>query len=200
MPNQTPPEGEKFTLYGSFTSPFARHCRMVILQNWPANRLDFQEADYDTSAANSPTQKVPYFRHGELFLTDSASILRYVREQAGQPFLPTVADLELFSHATTLLDATINLFLLEKEGVTPQNTPYLARQTNRIRTGLAALNTQQAGVAEAGQFNDAHLRLMCYLSWALFRGRITLDAHPNLIALLAAADALPQFAETAPPA
>ena len=189
-----------FTLYGSFTSPFVRHCRIVILQNFP-DRLNFEEADYDASAADSPTQKVPYLRCGDVFLTDSTSILRYVREAAGQPFLPTIEDLELFCQTNTLLDATVNLFLLEKEGATPDNTPYLARQSNRLRTGLAALETQlSAGPIEVGAFTDAHLRLACYLSWALFRGRITLDAHPSLIALLAAADAMAQFADTAPPA
>ena len=191
---------QPLTLHGSFTSPFVRHCRIVILQNFP-DRLDFEEADYAASAADSPMQKVPYLRHGDVFLTDSTSILRYVREAAGQPFLPTLEDLELFCQANTLMDTTINLFLLEKDGATPDNTPYLARQANRLRTGLAALETRLgAAPIEVEGFTDAHLRLACYLSWALFRGRITLDAHPSLIALLAAADALPQFADTSPPA
>ena len=60
-------------LYGSYTSPYVRHCRIVIEQLGLA--CDFVEADYTLSAKKSPSMKVPFLQDGDLQLTDSTSIL-----------------------------------------------------------------------------------------------------------------------------
>ncbi len=181
-------------LYGSPTSPFVRHCRIALTQGG----FDWQlvAADGAAAAAASPAQKVPYFEHRDVFLTDSVSILKYVREKSGQPFLPRVEDCELFCLASTLLDASINLFLLEKEGLTVSPGSYLERQANRVISGLKALDKQ---ARTGGELDDAHLRLACYLDWGLFRQRIELSSHASLLALLEHARSIPVFAQTAPP-
>ena len=51
-------------LYGSFTSPFARHCRIVLLETGQA--CDFVETDYAASAAASPAKKVPFLQDGDI--------------------------------------------------------------------------------------------------------------------------------------
>ena len=73
-------------LYGNSPSPFVRHCRIALLESG----LDFEfihDIDYQMSKKLSPTQKIPFLEYGEAgatkMLTDSTSILRYVREQAG---------------------------------------------------------------------------------------------------------------------
>ncbi len=47
-----------------------------------------------------------------LTLTDSAVIVRYVREKAGQLFLDTIADHELFALSTSVLDTAVNVYLM----------------------------------------------------------------------------------------
>ena len=185
-------------LYGSYTSPFVRHCRVALAQQ--GVNFDFVEADYGKSAADSPTAKVPYLRDGDLSLTDSASIIKYVREKSGEDFLADLNDYENFAMTNTVLDSAINLFLLENEGYTPAQVKYLARQSARVASGLAALNERFADAKSRDISRDGALRCACFLAWALFRKRVVIDKHANLIALLEAANSDANFAATAPPA
>lgn len=72
-------------LYGSYTSPYVRHCRLAMLEAG----LDFKfvETDALASARKSPTQKVPFLKDGDITLNDSCSIVKYVRERSGKRFL-----------------------------------------------------------------------------------------------------------------
>lgn len=182
-------------LYGSYTSPFVRHCRVALAQ--AGFDFEFIEADNAMSAENSPTGKVPFFADGELTLTDSSSILKYVREKSGGDFLADIEDYENFTLANTVLDSSINLFLLEKEGFGPDQIKYLGRQKNRIESGLKELNKRfhpNRGIAQ-----DSALRCACYVDWALFRNRISIDGLDNLQGLLDVANQVEEFAATAPP-
>lgn len=186
-------------LYGSYTSPFVRHCRVALAQAGLA--FDFVEADYGMSAEKSPTAKVPFFTDGDLVLTDSSSILKYIREKSGGRFLADLDDCENFAMTNTLLDSTINVFMLENEGFGPEQIKYLGRQKKRIESGLAALDKRFS--PNRGKTpdltRDGDLRCACFLGWALFRKRITLDGLDHLRDLLAAADRVETFAATAPP-
>ena len=181
-------------LYGSFTSPFVRHARIALMQS--GLEFTFEEADYDLSAKMSPTAKVPYLSDGDLLLTDSSSILKYVREKSGAPFLKDIEDFELFTITTTLMDTAINLFLLEKEGCTPENVPYLGRQARRLSTGLAELN-KRIDPADSVRLDSA-LRCACFLDWAMFRDRFSMDGLGNLVALVENARTDSAFADTDP--
>lgn len=183
-------------LYGSYTSPFVRHCRIALTQENQA--FDFIETDYEGSAQLSPTAKVPYLEDGDLVLSDSSSILKHIRDSAGKPFLADIAEFETYTLANTALDTAINLFLLSKEGVLAADVPYLTRQVTRLETALAALDKRidpAAGIAD-----DASLRCACLLGWALYRQRFELQGFPRLAQLLATANIDPLFAATAPPA
>lgn len=183
-------------LHGSYTSPFVRHCRVACAQEGIA--FEFVEVDHAASAEQSPVAKMPYLTgiDGGL-LSDSSSILKYIRERAGGRFLADLADFETFALANTVVDSMINVFLLETEGFGAEQIRYIGRQQKRIAGGLGALNDRIAG---AGIAQDGALRCACMLDWALFRGRLAnLDNHANLKALLAAANAEPAFADTAPP-
>ena len=183
-------------LYGSYTSPFVRHCRVALAQE--NLDFDFVDADYVMSAEKSPTAKVPFFTDGDLVLTDSSSILKYAREQSGGRFLADLEDCETFAMTNTVLDSAINVFLLENEGFGPEQIKYLGRQKKRIESGLTALN-QRVG-ANHDITRDGVLRCACFLGWALFRKRISLDGRDHLRDLLAAANQVKAFAATAPPA
>ncbi|MGB0514563.1 MAG: glutathione S-transferase family protein [Wenzhouxiangellaceae bacterium] len=164
-------------LYGSYTSPFVRHCRIVLAQN--DRSYELENTDYAASADQSPTCRVPFLTDGDLTLTDSASILRHLRQQAGQPFLADARQFDFFLLINTALDSSINLFLLEKDGITPDQSAYLKRQQRRVSQILdwmeRALRDRTIAIED-----DVSLRLGCFLSWVLFRQRLVLDNHPRL--------------------
>ena len=184
-------------LHGSYTSPYVRHCRIALQQSGLQHEL--VDTDYQQSMTQSPTAKVPFLRDGELLLTDSSSILRHVRERAGQSFCADIRDFDLYLLASTALDSAVNLFLLERDGITPTTSDYLKRQQQRIEQCLQHMNQSLHHVAELQQpYTDGVLRVGCLLSWALFRERLSIAGHANLQQLLQQLDAYPLFAATHP--
>ncbi len=182
-------------LYGSYTSPYVRHCRVALAQS--NLEYEFIETDYTMSASQSPTAKVPYLADGSLSLNDSSSILKYIREKSGESFLQDIRDYDNFAMATTVLDACINLFLIENDGFGPAEIAYLQRQKNRVDSGIKELN-RRIDPAQ-GINSDGALRCACFVGWALFRKRIDISGLDNLIGLMEAANRVPAFASTAPP-
>lgn len=182
-------------LHGSYTSPFVRHCRIVLAQT--GLECEFVETDYAASAQQSPTCRVPFLVDEARMLTDSASIVRYLHERAGQGFCNSIDEFDLFLLVDTVMDSTVNLFLLEKDGVTPETSAYLARQQRRVDQTLAALE-QAVDERPPSPGGDACLRLGCYLSWAMFRERISLEGLPGLGAFQGEFEADPQIAATHP--
>jgi len=182
-------------LFGSYTSPFVRHCRVALAQG--GYEFEFVETDYDMSAAMSPTSKVPFLTDGDLTLTDSGSILKYLRERSGGSFLADLGDYELFAITNTVLDATINLFLLENNGLTPEQVPYLQRQLDRVHSGLEELDRRVE--PSLGISSDSQLRCACFVDWAIFRNRVDFAPHSRLLELLESANHEQAFITTAPP-
>jgi len=187
-------------LYGSYTSPFVRHCRIALLETGLSFTL--VEIDASVSAKLSPLQKVPFLKYSqngkEKQLTDSSAILKYIRETSGKAFMPDVDRFNIYCSANTLMDTAINLFYLEKDGVTPKESAYLSRQQSRMQTGLAEL--EKLSFSSVAPFDDTELRIACFLDWALFRNRITLESYPNLQKFLTAIRQYPHFAATVPKA
>lgn len=181
-------------LYGSFTSPYVRHCRIALLE--VNTSFEFIETDQTISAIKSPTKRVPFLEDGEIFLSDSSSILKHLREKAGTAFLATASELNQFCIVNTALDATTNLFFLERDGVDIQAYEYTRRQAARIESSLAELNATQLPLQ--APYSDVDLRLGCYLAWGLFRKRISLAAYENLQKFLTNINQYPPFADTAP--
>lgn len=180
-------------LYGSYTSPYVRHCRVAML----AADLEFEfvETDYAESAARSPTQRVPFFEYDGRTLTDSTSILRWLREHNGGSFLEDLGAFDRYLMVNTAMDSTVNLFLLERDGLQPEDVPYLGRQRDRVRSSLEALDRQ---FADAPPDDDDGLRLACFLSWASFRGRVDPTPYEALVGVVKHWDSDPNFAATHP--
>ena len=181
-------------LFGSYTSPFVRHCRIVLARN--EQKFELVPTDYAQSAQNSPAKRVPFFTHNGLKLHDSSSILRYLRTLADQGFCEDIEDFDLYCLVNTALDTTINLFLLDRDGVAIEEIGYLQRQHSRVIAILDELNDRDG--PEADPENDAHLRLACFLSWAQFRERLDIHQWPNLQNFLASVNQQPWFANTHP--
>jgi len=184
-------------LFGSYTSPYVRHCRIVLMQL--GQPFTLVETNNDASAKGSPTKRVPYLRDGDRFLSDSNSILQYARRKAGQHFLDDLDDAERFYLANTALEATVNIFQMEKDGIVPAQSAYLQRQAARAEAVLEKLNSDKLDVGGAPT-SDSVLRIACFLGWALFRKRIDLGPYANLTKFFESAQRIPHFKETAPPA
>lgn len=182
-------------LYGSYTSPFVRHCRIALAES--GQHFEFIETDYSQSALASPAQRVPFLRLGELQLHDSSSILKYIREHSGRDFLADLVDYDRYCLINTALDTCINIFLLERDGFTAEQIPYLKRQQARIDAILLELSHQNW--LKNNPWNDASIRLACFLDWALFRQRLELSNYPVLLTFLQYARDQDVFANTAPP-
>ena len=182
-------------LYGSYTSPYVRHCRIVL--NDSGCQWSFQEVDYAGSAKQSPTKKVPFLKDQQLTLTDSSSILKYLREKFSGQWFADINDYDLFCMVNTLLDSAVNLFLLEKDGLTPDSSRYLNRQSERVNTGLELLNERLSPCQSP--LSDGQIRAACFLGWGVFRNRFSLENHSQLQAFLDSANQWPAFEQTAPP-
>lgn len=184
-------------LYGSYTSPYARHCRIVLQET--AQHADFLAIDQSESFAISPTKRVPFLQTDAFTLTDSASIIQYLRENVGQHFFSNVQSFDTFCFINTLLDSSANIFYLEKFGLPIASNDYTLRQQSRIDQGLQILEQRQLpDTLSALKQQDHWLRLACYLDWGLFRNRLSLADKPNLQAFLTLANSYPVFAQTAP--
>lgn len=182
-------------LYGSFTSPFVRHCRIALLETNAS--FEFIETDQASSAIKSPTKRVPFLEDGEIFLSDSSAIVKYVREKAGAKFLATTDEFNQYCIVNTALDTTANLFFLQRDGVDIQAYEYTRRQGARIESSLAELNANSLPMQ--APYNDVDIRLASYLAWGLLRKRISLVAYENLQQFLSGIEQYPPFADTAPP-
>jgi len=183
-------------LYGSFTSPFVRHCRIVLLEE--GLDCEFIETDFDASAQKSPTKKVPFLEDGDVQLTDSSSILMYLRQKAGKPFPASAEDFNLFCEVNTVLDASVVLFFMEKrDNMQPEQSIYLSRNAARVKSALEHLNTMKLNTT--APFSDGELRLACLLAWGLYRQRFSLEAYPALSSFLTRIESYEPFTQTAPP-
>lgn len=190
-------------LYGNKASPFVRHCRIRLNETQLASEfIEISSSDY---ANVSATMRIPYLEadddNGLIRLSDSSSILAYIASKINQPFLQSYQDLEFYTLANTLLDTSLNIFFLSKDGISADSSPYLVRQQERVESTLQHLNEHlnETINVEHIEFSDGVLRLACYLDWALFRQRLeSLDHLPNLKTILDQANIWDLFSATPP--
>jgi len=193
-------------LYGVRTSPYVRHARVALTQSdldW-----ELEQVTLDT-IGKSPTLRVPFLTDGNLTLSDSSVIVRYVREQSGQSYLAAIADHELFALATSVLDTAVNVYLMNigdsadladvpsggsAIGFDPKT--YFERQQERIAVGMQKLERCQLSFSQP--YTDGEIRLACLLDWAAYRDTIDLSGKDNLCRFLAEIRTWPPFADTAP--
>ncbi len=193
-------------LYGVRTSPYVRHARVALAES--DHDWQLEQVTLDT-IGKSPTLRVPFLTDGNLVLSDSSVIVRYVREQSGQSYLATIADHELFALATSVLDTAVNVYLMnigDSDDLADVPTgasaigfdlkTYFERQQERIAVGMEAL--ERCHLSSSQPYTDGEIRLACLLDWAAYRETIDLSGKDNLCRFLADIRAWPPFAETAP--
>lgn len=182
-------------LFGNNISPYVRMCRIAFLEEDIA--YEFIETSPQSSEQQTPTKKIPFLQDHNITLTDSATIIRYIREKSGKSYLGQLQDFETFCLINTSMDACINVFLLERDGITAEQSPYLKRQTARVESIFNELN--KLTLAKTAPYNDIEIRLACYIDWGLYRDRISLHGHSNLLNFMAGIKTYPPFIATTLP-
>ncbi len=182
-------------LYGSYTSPFVRHCRITLAET--GLDCEFIETLPANKGELPPTLKIPFLTDGDLQLHDSTSIIRYMREKANMPFLPDIESFDFFGVVNTALDSVVNIFQLERSGVTVSNYAYLQRQQERVLGTVSYIN-EQLSKRDMG-WDDAMIRLVCFADWAIYRDRVDLSAFDQIHHWLNKARDMDSFASTAIP-
>lgn len=183
-------------LYGSLTSPYARHCRIALRSSGLA--VEFILRAPADMGGISPTARMPYLDAGSFQFCDSTSILKYSRDQASTEFLTTARDFDLYCLSNTVLDSAISLLMSKRlDGLEPAQSHYLRRQAARVETGLDDL--EKRDLNSTLPLRDPEIRLACLLDWGLFRKLFDLEGRPRLQAFLQVARDWDDFAATAPP-
>lgn len=184
-------------LYGSYTSPFVRHCRIALIN---ANiDFDFVDTDYAASAESSPAKRVPFLQDGELTLSDSSSILLHIKQKSGEAGFTDVVDFELYTLTNTAMDSEVNQFILGNAGITSENNDYMLRQKERVSACLEQMNTiMSSSTITEHKYSDGQLRLACFLAWAIFRERFSIENHTALIDFMAQINTWDLFESTSP--
>lgn len=139
-------------------------------------------------------------------LFDSHSIVDALLERRGRGALrPVAADQRWaesnFHHVVDgALDALINVFYLAKDGVSPDEASYLAKQRDRAAASLRWIEGALRGayVTEQPTLGVTEIALLTSLEWMQFRHAYPVETHPGLVAFLAAHAERPSVASTRP--
>lgn len=205
-------------LYGHDTSPYVRRIRVLLAEKGlPFERDPKSWTEDGESQRLNPMLRVPVLRDGEQLLLDSKLIAAYLYQRHPQPppappagHLPLQPTLWRPEHRwddentlhviDTTVDTAVNLFLLELDGITGEDSAYLGRQRRRIRTCLAWLDDKLAGRSTFGEgaFAFLDLALVCALQWMDFRKRYPVHEHANLARVVAAHTGRASLASTHP--
>jgi glutathione S-transferase len=210
-------EAMPLKLYGHDPSPFVRRIRILLEElGLPFERdahgwLDPVPGFLD----NSPIKRVPMLDRGPgakvRFVYESRVIAAVLYETPGRAPAPDLQptlflraleehDQNLLSALDVALDSAVNIFLLEKDGVTKEQSSYLQRQAARVNECLDWVDRQYSGKLS---FTPGHLAYvdLCTVStigWLRFRNRADVTRWPNLVAVEAATKERPSFVATRP--
>lgn len=174
-------------LIGSPRSPFARVCRIFMLQNripFEFIALNFVEdtAAAKELAAHTPINKVPLLLDEDRKIFDSRIIIQYLMEKHGIPRL-SLEDENRVSSAYSAMDSGVILFLMRKDGF-DVNAPgfFLKRQRERIPDNLTFLSpwAEHLDPDNPTHWNHASMSLFSLLYWGEARELLNMNDFPAL--------------------
>jgi glutathione S-transferase len=204
-------------LYGHDPSPFVRRIRILLEElGLPFERDAHGWVDpVPEFLANSPIKRVPMLDRGPearvRFVYESrviASVLYEMPQKKPAPDLqPSLFLRALEEHDQNVLsvldaglDAAVNLFLLEKDGVKKEQSSYLQRQTARVDECFDWVDRQYAGkpALTPGHLAYIDICVVSTISWLRFRNRADVTRWPNLVGVETATKERPSFISTRP--
>jgi glutathione S-transferase len=199
-------------LIGSKTSPFVRKVRVLLAEK--ALAFDFVEDDVWSAATavprHNPLVKVPALLVDEGdALYDSAVITEYLDTLPGTRFLPAAGLARARARRDEALgdgiaEAGILVRLEMRREPARQDPAWIARQADKVNSGIAALARALAGKPYLGGASPSlgDLACACALFWLEFRLPKEFPWRASDAALRAWAERLearPSFAGTKPP-
>lgn len=189
-------------LYMSNGSPFARKVRVVLLEKGLAFEADVLDGLRPPSGELGPTLSVPVLDDGGLRLWESDLIIDYLLrtypearagdDMAASPKLsPWMArpdrhwqDTRVLATIASCAEAIVNLRLMRPDGLSPDNSDYLARQKTRVERCLDWLESQVTDEGFApGWFSIMDLAIVCPIAFCEARGVMPWRGRPKLEAL-----------------
>lgn len=211
-------------LYGHDTSPYVRRIRVLLAElGLPFERdsRSWTVADAEVLKLN-PMLRVPALSAlrpdgSTQLLLDSKIIAAflYAQRQADAQPLPALSpplapslfgddsrwdDENLLSMIDAATDSMINVFVLELDGITREQSPYLQRQQARTESCLRFLDEKLGArtTFHPGRLSYLDIALCCSLDWMIFRDRYPVRQHANLSRLLDEHAERPSLASTHP--
>jgi glutathione S-transferase len=194
-------------LFGTVTSPYVRRVRIVAHELGLACELQ-ETSSVEGQArlrALSPIWKVPAAEVDGQPVLDSHVITELLVARHGASKLAPLAldDLEARNAMSVIdgaLDSLINTFYLAKEGVKPEQVPYLRKQHDRAASALAWLDARMHGgfVTSRREYGLPEIALGTALGWMRFRNAYPIERHARLRACAEQLEARPSFASTLP--
>ncbi|MGZ5035339.1 MAG: glutathione S-transferase N-terminal domain-containing protein [Usitatibacter sp.] len=166
-------------LVGSKTSPYVRKIRVLLAEKQIAFDLveDNVWSPQTTVARYNPLCKVPALVMDEGdSLYDSRVIAEYVDSLPGVKFIPAPVNERIRVRRDEALgdgiaDAGILVFLERKRDPARQDPAWIARQSEKVRSGIAALSKAIAATPSAGarRMTLGDIACGCALFWLEFR-------------------------------
>jgi glutathione S-transferase len=201
-------------LYCSNGSPFARKVRIVLAEKGLAYEADIQDRVRPVDEAPGPTLAVPVLDDAGRRLWESDLIVDYLLRTypdsrpaadmaATPPLSPWMArpdrhwdDMTTLATLASCASSIVNIRLMGSDGITPENSDYLARQKTRIERCLDWLEQRVTDEGFApGWFSIMDIAFLCPMAFCEareimpWRGLRKLDAlfdrhctRPSLLA------------------
>lgn len=207
-------------LYGHDTSVYVRRVRALLQEKGIPFERDARSVL--TPAPEfpnvTPLMRVPALVDaGRNTLWDSRQIAEYLYERYPEPpparppghppLQPTMwrsgrrhEDEKVLLAIDAVTESAINVFLLENEGVSRDQAPYLRRQMQRVASVLTWLDDSFADqeTLEVGVFSFVDIAVCCGLDWLVFRDRYDVGKHANLARILRRHRDRPSLRDTHP--
>ena len=189
-------------LYASNGSHFARKVRIVLAEKGLAYESDIHDGLRPMSGELGPTLAVPVLEDGRQRLWESDLIVDYLLRTypdakpppamaAEPPLSPWMARPDQHWHDMTTLatiascaQSIVNLRLMLSDGITPENSDYLARQKTRVERCLDWLEDRVTDEGFApGWFSIMDIAFLCPVGFCEARGIMPWRGRPQLEAL-----------------
>ncbi len=180
-------------LFGTVTSPYVRRVRIVLHELG----IDYRLIDTSTESGQrtlrelNPLWKVPTARLESQLVFDSAAIISELLKRHGHGQLAAYEPDDLATSALHLvvdgaLDALINVFYLEKDGVEASAVPYLGKQKERAASALSWVEARLEGpwLTTKKSFGLPEIALITALDWMRFRHTYPVERYPAFTAFL----------------
>lgn len=194
----------RMTLFGTVTSPYVRRVRVV------AHELGIDTELIDTFTPEgqaalrelSPVWKVPAARVDGEAIFDSAVITQYLLRRHG-PGPLTAFDIDdtaarnLLTVIDGALDALINVFYLDKDGITGEQASYVAKQEARAASAMRWLDER---CPSGDTFGLVEIALYTSVDWMRFRETYDVAQHPAIARFVREHATRESLAASAPPA